>query len=517
MRIAIHLDRARLFRWHLVLIEALRAAGHDAYVSFRDTSEPLPTSLTAILDFDRVRTRAGSDRLSTRMAPDAFAAFGESAPKAEAAELTLDLATSAKVVRLAGRVLRPTFDGSPKDTALFHALFDGRAPQLACADTQEPGIWDIGLPALESPTRLATSFDQAASRLVEGVVRTIARIDAGERAPITDGPNAASKGSSSILRSAGHFASDRTARKFERARDRLVGNAPRWHVAWRTITDASEPPQAGTLDLSTFRILPDGGKRFFADPFVFVHQGVRHVFVEELPDATGTGVISHFTISDDGSASAPRVVLATPHHLSYPFVFQRDGDIWMLPESAAAGGLDLYRAEAFPDRWVKHARLIEGRLHDATLFEHGDRLWIAAGAEAFQSSTWDALALYWSATLAGPWHAHAKNPVVVDARAARPAGPLWRAGGQLYRPAQDCSGGYGGAIAVNRIVTLTPDKFEEVRDGTIAFNPELNLLGPHTICRAGSIEVVDIYARPGALRAAFRASIRASPSRPIKL
>lgn len=507
MRIAVHLDRARLFRWHLVLIEALRAAGHVATVQFRDISEPLPTSLTVLLDFDRVRARSGPDRLSTRMAPAAFAPFDAGRDARPA--LTLDLATSSKVTRIDGRVLRPGYDGSAKDTALFHALFKGRAPQLTASDTANGGVWDIGLPALEMPTRLAASFDQTSSRLVEGLAGIIARIGAGETAD-TRAPSAQTKvAPKSILRSAGAFASARTSRKLTQARDKLAGNTPRWHVAWRFVADTNLPPAAGTLDLTEFRILADDGQRFYADPFVFVHDGVKHIFVEEMPSATGTGVISHFTIDGggggDSTASTPRIVLQTPFHLSYPFVFERAGEIWMLPESAASGGLDLYRATRFPDRWVKHARLIDGRIHDATLFEHEGLLWIAAAAEAFQSSTWDALALYWSKSLAGPWHPHGKNPVLVDARSARPAGPLWLSDGQLFRPAQDCSGGYGGHIAVKRIVTLTPDAFAEVRDGSIAFNPDHNLLGPHTIGRGGGLEVVDIYARPGALRAAFRA------------
>ena len=512
MHIVVSLDRARLFRWHLALIEALRAAGHAVTVRFRDSSEPLPTSLTAILDFDRVRNRSGIDRFSTRLSPDAFAR--DTASTARPSDLTIDLSSSDKVERLAGRIVRPLYDGSAKDYSLFHALLDGHAPHLALFDSDGNRTLDIGQPALEMPRRLATSLDQVTSRLVEGIAQQIAAIAAGRPAAGTAaGEPAAGTPSDghqspvkrSILRSASAFASDRTGRKMRQARDKLTGDQLRWHTAWRRLPDgAAAWPQSGPLTLSDFRVIPDDGARFYADPFVFAREGVCHIFLEDLPDATGIGVISHTTIGADGIVARPRPVLETGRHLSYPFVFERDGHIWMLPEQSAGGGLELYRAAHFPDQWVHEGRLIDGRLHDATLFEHDGLLWIAAGSEAFQSSSWDALALYWATSLRGPWHPHARNPVVVDARAARPAGPLWQHDGALYRPAQDCSGGYGGAVTLNRITALTRDTFAEEAVGRISFGIGQNLLGPHTIGRGGGIEVVDIYARPGALRAGYR-------------
>ncbi len=503
MHVVVCLDRARLFRWHLALIEALRSGGHVVTVRFRDSTEPLPTSLTAILDFDRVRNRSGIDRFSTRLSPDAFAR--DTASAAQPPELTIDLSSSDKVERMAGRVVRPLYDGSAKDYNLFHALLDGHAPHLALFDSDGNRTIEIGQPALETPRRLANSLDNVTSRLVEGIVQRIAAIAAGEPAAGPPSATHESPVNRSILRSASAFASDRAGRKMRQARDKLTGDQLRWHTAWRRLPDGAPPwPQSGPLTLSDFRVIPDDGARFYADPFVIARDGVCHIFLEDLPDATGIGVISHTTIGADGIVAPPRPVLETGRHLSYPFVFERDGHIWMLPEQSAGGGLDLYRAERFPDQWVHAARLIDGRLHDATLFEHDGLLWIAAGSEAFQSSSWDALALYWATSLLGPWQAHARNPVVVDARSARPAGPLWRHDGALYRPAQDCSGGYGGAVTLNRITALTRDTFAEEAVGRISFGIGQNLLGPHTIGRGGGIEVVDIYARPGALRAGYR-------------
>ncbi len=521
MRIHIYLDGARLFRWHLTLIELLAAGGHNATVSFEDQSDPLPASLTALFDYDRARSGAMSTRFSTRMNRQAFAAYLVAKSGEVAwinADIALDLAAADRVTTRPGRVLRPLYDGAMKDYALFHALLGERAPSLAITDSiSEAKIWNIGLPAIETPWRIAASFDQVTSRLVQGLLRIIGKIAAGH-GPAEEKPIASEHGPRpSILPAAGRFASSRAGRKFTRLREKIAGDAPKWHVAWRTIPDGTFAEPA-ILNLADFRILPDDGKRFFADPFVFLKNGARHVFVEELPDAAGRGHISHFTISPDGIAGTVRPVLETPHHLSYPFVFEHEGEIWMLPESCAAGGLDLYRAERFPDSWTLDSRLIEGRIHDATLFSHDGRLWIAAGNETLQSATWDGLSLFSAASLRGPWEAHPDNPVLIDARAARPAGALWSAHGALYRPAQDCSEDYGGRLTLRRITELSRERFNEKTVGHISFGAGIHkpmffnhggrILGPHTLSRAGNLEVLDLYARPSTLRHALGAGYR---------
>ncbi len=497
MRIAVHLDHSRLLRWHLTLITSLQSQGHQVSSEFRTTSEPLPLSILAILDFDAVRSGSAIDRLSGRITRTSVA---ECAPESDLApELRIDVSTSAAIERLPGRVLRPLYDGSVSDETLFHALLSGRAPTLTVDDTGETNDWQIGLPAIERPTRLGESLDNVASRLIEGLITIVANIAGGEH-PTPLEREYRRKPHGFFLMSSATFGTRRVATKIERVRDRLLGNRPKWHVAWRRTNGGA--PEAGIsedLRLSDFNLLGDDGKRFYADPFAIVRNGVMHVFIEELPNETGMGIISHFSITESGEATVPTPVLNIGSHLSYPFVFERDGETWMMPESSSGGGLDLYRCQRFPDLWTLETRLLDGRYHDATLFSHEGRLWIAATTEAFQSSTWDALSLFHAASLKGPWTAHKGNPVLVDARNARPAGSLWRDGVNLMRPAQDCSAGYGVGVRFRKITKLTPDEYAEETTGGMAFRGNTGVLGPHTICRAGAYEFVDLFARSGSL------------------
>jgi hypothetical protein len=99
----------------------------------------------------------------------------------------------------------------------------------------------------------------------------------------------------------------------------------------------------------------------------------------------------------------------------------------------------------------------------------------------------------WHASeLTGPWRPHSANPLKTDVRSSRPAGPPFVHAGELYRPAQDCSTGYGAAVVVNRIVCLTPERFEEERVTIVMPDRRGRYRGGlHTICGAGERTVID--------------------------
>ena len=87
---------------------------------------------------------------------------------------------------------------------------------------------------------------------------------------------------------------------------------------------------------------------------------------------------------------------------------------------------------------------------------------------------------------------HAANPVKLDVRSARPAGTPFVHNGHLYRPAQDCSGSYGGKTVINRVIRLTPTEFEEEQVAVI--KPYKNSPYPdgiHTISVAGNMTIID--------------------------
>lgn len=267
-------------------------------------------------------------------------------------------------------------------------------------------------------------------------------------------------------------------------------------VQWRLGIRPRDPSRPVWQDPSGFRPLAPPRDRLWADPFLLRRDGVSHLFFEE--ERFGDkGVIAWAPLAADGTMGPSQVVLEEPVHLSYPFVFEHAGQVWMVPESCAAGEVVLYRADPFPTRWRREAVLLRGlRAVDSTLLEHDGRWWMFCNVEHPHGSTWDELHLYLADSPLGPWRPHPANPVVSDVRCARPAGRIFRAGGAWIRPAQDCAASYGAAVSFRAIEALTPTEYRERPVGRLEATWQPGLLGAHSYAADEAFEVVDGRRRP---------------------
>ena len=250
-------------------------------------------------------------------------------------------------------------------------------------------------------------------------------------------------------------------------------------------------------DLGGFTRLVPPKDRDWADPFVIEKNGRYFVFFEELPYAQGRAHISMMEISRDGRLSPVQRVLETDYHLSYPFVFEHEGQLYMIPESGRNSSVELYRCVDFPLAWRLERVLIEGvRLVDATLHKGRDRWWMFANSAAGASRVFDdELHVFHADRLLGEWKPHPRNPVKSDARSSRPAGRLFEREGVLYRPAQICVPRYGAGLAIQRVTKLTPQDYVERQVERILPPPQTGLFGLHTMNRAGDLTVVDAFTR----------------------
>lgn len=231
--------------------------------------------------------------------------------------------------------------------------------------------------------------------------------------------------------------------------------------------------------------MPSG--EFRADPFGIIKDGKTYIFCEEYDYGRRRGIITSLEL--DGEHS--QVVMDMPFHLSYPYLIEHNGEIYCIPESHQAGEIALYKAVEFPHKWEKVSTLISGTAGvDSTVFQYGGRWWLTYTDQ--DENPYLKLFVRHAPDLFGPWEPHAANPVKTDLGSARPAGTPFMHEGVLYRPAQDCSRIYGGAIVLNRIIKLTPTEFEEEPAVTIppfADSPYPD--GLHTISALGDITLVD--------------------------
>lgn len=205
--------------------------------------------------------------------------------------------------------------------------------------------------------------------------------------------------------------------------------------------------------------------RFWADPFLWSTEDQRHLFFEEYPYAEGRGRISVMKIDSQGKAvAAPEIVLAEPHHLSYPYLFSVDGVLYMVPEQKAARRVDVYRCVEYPLRFERVATWFKGvRMVDVTVFESEGRWWLFCAVKAKGMRYDENLCAYYTDhPLKGTWKPHALNPLVRDFRRGRPGGRVFcDAQGRLLRPSQDCRPHYGAGLNLSEIELLTPEAYRE--------------------------------------------------------
>jgi len=271
--------------------------------------------------------------------------------------------------------------------------------------------------------------------------------------------------------------------------------ALRWREQWQIAYQFTD--QGAPLNLERLRHLVPPPDRYWADPFALRHENRHYVFFEEARYSDERGRIMVVEVRDHAEPGVPQVALERPYHVSYPFLFRYDGALYMLPETAANGRLELYRCETVPWQWRLHSVLLENvRAFDATLWQATDRWWLFANIGAPGTDGNDELHLYSSACGPfGPWRPHRRNPIVADARRARSAGPLFRRAGALYRPSQDCTPVYGHSVVVNRVDALDDDDYRETPVERLDPGWRADVLRVHTLGGSGRLRVIDCSVR----------------------
>ena len=237
--------------------------------------------------------------------------------------------------------------------------------------------------------------------------------------------------------------------------------------------------------------------RFWADPFIWIHENIYYVFIEELLYSTNRGRIVCLTLDKEMNILSNQVVLERPYHLSYPFLFEHDGQLYMIPETGENNGIELYRCAHFPDKWEFEKTLIHNVYAvDSTLVKAQGIWWLFTNIKKEGGSTWDTLYLYYADDpLSDQWTPHPLNPIVKDIHSARPAGCIFSDNGDLIRPSQDCSVRYGYATHFNRIVTLTKTEYVETCEQTFKPPNRSRILSTHTFNHAAGLTAIDAKQR----------------------
>jgi hypothetical protein len=249
------------------------------------------------------------------------------------------------------------------------------------------------------------------------------------------------------------------------------------------------------LDIAKFIPLVPPKRKFWADPFVIERANDRFIFFEEVECNSGKGRIAVIKIDPSGSCDPAQTILERPYHLSYPFIWEINGDYFLMPETSANRTVELYRCLKFPLEWEFSKCLLQDVvLEDPTLFFHEGWWWLFASTRVEKSCTSnDQLVIYFSPDLfRGDWTAHPSNPVITDVSNCRPAGKIFSIGDKIFRPAQNnASRQYGYSIQINEIELLTKTEYKEKLAFCISPDQYSEFTAIHTLNASSSMVVID--------------------------
>ena len=251
-------------------------------------------------------------------------------------------------------------------------------------------------------------------------------------------------------------------------------------------------------DLSTpFVVLPNSERYWCADPFLFQKDGHFYVFFEAYDRLKRKGVLGYRQITENTVGSI-HIFYETTSHLSYPFIYEADGDIYIVPESNMSGELYRLKCLSFPNKWEREEVLLNRRLVDSTFFSYEGAEYCLS-TQIDDSLIFDRLDLFYKSN--GQWLPCLHNPVKRDLASVRGAGKCFEQDSVWYRPSQDCSNGYGCALCLNAIDKINSNEYMEhcikkLQPTEIQTNTGVQYQGIHTYNRLKHIEVIDLKTPP---------------------
>tara|TARA_Y100000766_G_scaffold171854_1_gene147544 strand:- start:319 stop:1992 length:1674 start_codon:yes stop_codon:yes gene_type:complete len=268
---------------------------------------------------------------------------------------------------------------------------------------------------------------------------------------------------------------------------RIQRKSLRWGVAYQF----AEKWNDVTLWRSQKIINPKN--RFLADPFVIKKNGAHFCFVEDKDFKTNKGSISAYKITPS-SCDSMGIVLEEDFHLSFPFIFEYENEIFMCPETYEKGEIRVYKSIDFPTKWEFHKTLMKDiSAADTIIFKRDDKWWLFTNIDKSCAVDLGSQLHIFSSDnpLSDEWVAHDKNPVIFDPLLARNGG-LIVSQNEVYRIFQRQGFDmYGEACGIARITNLSQTEYIEEIHSVIEPQFFKGIKGTHTYNFESDLAVID--------------------------
>ena len=256
-----------------------------------------------------------------------------------------------------------------------------------------------------------------------------------------------------------------------------------------------------------------GDRWWLADPFLFEKNGITYIFYEAYDLYLHRGKIG-YSILNGTKATKPKIILNCPYHLSFPYIFEKDGEIYMMPETNEIEAIRLFRAKKFPDEWVED-KILASKICacDTILLKNGNDAYLLTNEmpsvvpEGTSNSCWVKDVLY-----------SLQNEQCVLNRAVqegdagiRNAGKIFSYNDKKIRPGQNCTNNqYGKGMIFFEINSSEPYEEKEIYRADYQdiqkhlTTKKTHINGVHTYNSTDDIEIIDVaYEAPVSTRAAI--------------
>lgn len=242
-----------------------------------------------------------------------------------------------------------------------------------------------------------------------------------------------------------------------------------------------------------FRIIPNGTNYWVADPFPFERNGILYIFGEVFEYGKLKGSIG-YTKLEHGEFSPWKIVISEDYHLSFPYIFESSGELFICPESHANKTLDLYKCISFPDYWVKDKTLANNIDIVDTVFFKYNGVCYGLGC-AWKNLTDHKLQLF---------KFESDNLVISNGNLStleyyysRPAGKIYFDDrGNSFMVSQICKDRYGQGLIFKSFDIQWPNYSEKeeikVFPQNIRIDKKINIDGIHTFNTTENYVVIDV-------------------------
>lgn len=232
-------------------------------------------------------------------------------------------------------------------------------------------------------------------------------------------------------------------------KDRMILRSDMWNLGFVT-DEVADVIKSNHLNIHWMK--HEYKDRWFADPYLLeVTDKQIVVLVEEFCYKIRKGRIAKLVVSrPDYVLQDMKIVLELPTHLSFPVIYEKDGQVYVMPENSKSGGINIYRYNAEKERLdlvheVGHLPLTDAtivKFHSGEEFVFSTKLPNPNGSE-LQIYPFDGDSM--------KMEVNTLDTVSFPSNIARNAGDAFYIGEQMYRPAQDCNKCYGNGIEIQKV------------------------------------------------------------------